>query len=63
VTFFAGKLVLGRETLFERYLHNQTARIERRLQVAGLHTGVLPIRAAVSRAANGRRLASKRKSW
>jgi hypothetical protein len=48
VTFFAGKLVLGRETFFERYLHNQTAgKIERRLQVAGLHTVVMPIRAAI----------------
>ena len=48
VTFFAGKLVLGRETFFERYLHNQTAaKIERRLQVAGLHTVIMPIRATV----------------
>ena len=48
VTFFAGKLILGRETFFERYLHNQTAaKIERRLQVAGLHTVVMPIQAAV----------------
>jgi amino acid transporter len=48
VTFFAGKLVLGRETFFERYLHNQTAaKIERRLQVAGLHTVVMPIKATV----------------
>jgi hypothetical protein len=48
VTFFAGKLVLGRETFFERYLHNQTAgKIERRLQLVGLHTVVLPIRAAI----------------
>jgi hypothetical protein len=48
VTFFAGKLILGRETFFERYLHNQTAgKIERRLQLVGLHTVVMPIRAAV----------------
>jgi amino acid transporter len=48
ITFFAGKLVLGRETFFERYLHNQTAaKIERRLQVAGLHTVVMPIQATV----------------
>jgi hypothetical protein len=48
VTFFAGKLVLGRETFFERYLHNQTAaKIERRLQVAGLHTVVMPIKATI----------------
>jgi hypothetical protein len=40
--------VPGRETFFERYLHNQTAaEVERRLQIAGLHTVVLPIRAAV----------------
>lgn len=48
VTFFAGKLILGRETFFERYLHNQTAaKIERRLQVVGLHTVVMPIQAAI----------------
>ena len=48
VTFFAGKLILGRETFFERYLHNQTAaKIERRLQVAGLHTVIMPIQATV----------------
>jgi amino acid transporter len=48
VTFFAGKLILGRETFFERYLHNQTAgKIERRLQLVGLHTVVMPIRATI----------------
>ena len=48
LTFFAGKLILGRETFFERYLHNQTAaKIERRLQVAGLHTVIMPIQATV----------------
>jgi amino acid transporter len=48
VTFFAGKLILGRETFFDRYLHNQTAgKIERRLQLAGLHTVVMPIRATI----------------
>jgi hypothetical protein len=48
ITFFAGKLILGRETFFERYLHNQTAaKIERRLQVAGLHTVIMPIQAAI----------------
>ena len=48
VTFFAGKLILGRETFFERYLHNQTAgKIERRLQLVGLHTVVMPIQAAI----------------
>ncbi len=46
ITFFAGKLILGRESFFERYLHNQTAaKVERRLQVAGLHTVVMPIQA------------------
>ncbi len=44
VTFFAGKLILGRESFFGRYLHNQTAsKIERRLQLEGLHTVVMPI--------------------
>jgi hypothetical protein len=47
VTFFAGKLILGRETFFDRYLHNQTAaKIERRLQLEGLHTVIMPIRVA-----------------
>jgi hypothetical protein len=34
--------------VLRRYLHNQTAaKIERRLQVAGLHTVVMPIKATV----------------
>ena len=43
-TFFAGKLVLKRETFLDRYLHNQTAaKVEQRLHLAGQHTVVLPL--------------------
>lgn len=43
--FFAGKLVFQRERWFQRLLHNETAyAIQRRLQLAGLHAMVLPVR-------------------
>lgn len=43
--FFAGKLVFERERWFQRVLHNETAyQLQRRLQLAGLQTMVLPVR-------------------
>lgn len=44
-TVFAGHLVFGRDTFFNRLLHNQLSMaVERRLQYAGLPVVVLPIR-------------------
>ena len=43
-TFFAGRIVLPRQSFFSRYLHNHTAaKVEERLQLAGLDTMVLPL--------------------
>ncbi len=43
--FYAGKLVFERERWFQRLLHNETAyQLQRRLQFAGLHAMVLPVR-------------------
>ena len=43
--FFAGKLVFQRQTLFQRLLHNETAaQLQRRLQLAGMNSMVLPVR-------------------
>jgi amino acid transporter len=43
--FFAGKLVFERERWYQRLLHNETAyQLQRRLQFAGLHAMVLPVR-------------------
>ncbi len=45
-TFFAGQVVFRRETWLQRLLHNQTAyAIQRRLQLAGRNTVILPARA------------------
>lgn len=45
-TFFAGQVVFARETWLRRVLHNQTAyAIQRRLQLAGKNTVILPARA------------------
>ncbi|MBI5069106.1 MAG: APC family permease [Deltaproteobacteria bacterium] len=42
---FAGKLVFREERWFQRLLHNETAyALQRRLQFAGLHAMVLPVR-------------------
>ncbi len=49
--FFAGKLVFEREKWFQRILHNETAyQLQRRLQFAGLHAMVLPVRVLESKA-------------
>lgn len=43
--FFAGKLIFQRERWYQRVLHNETAyQLQRRLQFAGLHAMVLPVR-------------------
>jgi hypothetical protein len=43
--FFLGKLVFKRERFFQRVLHNETAyQLQRRLQFAGMHAMVLPVR-------------------
>lgn len=43
--FFAGRLVFQRERWYQRMLHNETAyQLQRRLQFAGLHAMVLPVR-------------------
>lgn len=43
--FFAGKLVFERERWYQRLLHNETAyQLQRRLQFAGLHAMVMPVR-------------------
>jgi amino acid transporter len=43
--FFAGKLVFEEERWYQKILHNETAyQIQRRLQFAGLHAMVLPVR-------------------
>jgi hypothetical protein len=43
--FFAGKLIFQRERWYQRLLHNETAyQLQRRLQFAGLHAMVLPVR-------------------
>jgi hypothetical protein len=43
--FFAGKLVFQKETIFQRLLHNETAyQLQRRLQLAGMNSMVLPVR-------------------
>lgn len=43
--FFLGKLVFERERFFQRLLHNETAyQLQRRLQFAGMHAMVLPVR-------------------
>jgi amino acid transporter len=48
VTFFAGKLVFGRERWYHRLLHNETAAaIQRRLQWAGRVMVMLPVRVRV----------------
>ncbi len=50
--FYAGKLVFERERWFQRMLHNETAyQLQRRLQLAGLHAMVLPVRVLASPAA------------
>jgi len=44
-TIFAGKLIFQRESLFQRFLHNETAfAIQRRLQWEGVAMMILPIR-------------------
>jgi K+ transporter len=44
-TVFAGKLIFQRESLFQRFLHNETAfAIQRRLQWEGVAMMILPIR-------------------
>ena len=44
--FFSGRLIFAEENFLTRLLHNQTAHaIQRRLQFAGLHMIVLPVRA------------------
>lgn len=43
--FFAGKLVFQKDTLFQRFLHNQTAySLQQRLQWSGLPMVILPTR-------------------
>ncbi len=43
--FFASKLIFEEERWYQRLLHNETAyQIQRRLQFAGLHSMVLPVR-------------------
>jgi amino acid transporter len=43
--FFAGKLVFEEERWYQRILHNETAyQLQRKLQFAGLHAMVLPVR-------------------
>ena len=43
--FFANKLIFQEERWFQRLLHNETAyQLQRRLQFAGLHSMVLPVR-------------------
>ncbi len=43
--FFSNKLIFEEERWFQRLLHNETAyQIQRRLQFAGLHSMVLPVR-------------------
>lgn len=43
--FFVGKLIFEKESLFTRFLHNQTAfGIQRRLQFSGIPSIILPIR-------------------
>jgi amino acid transporter len=43
--FFAGKLVFEEERWYQKILHNETAyQIQRKLQFAGLHAMVLPVR-------------------
>ncbi len=45
-TFFAGQVIFERESWLQRLLHNQTAyAIQRRLQLAGRNTVILPARA------------------
>jgi hypothetical protein len=45
VTFFAGKLIFARETLWHRLLHNETPlAIQERLQWAGRTMVTVPIR-------------------
>ncbi|MBI4386574.1 MAG: APC family permease [Elusimicrobia bacterium] len=42
---FCGKLIFQKETLFDRFLHNDTAYgLQRRLQFSGLNAMVLPVR-------------------
>ena len=46
--FFANKLIFEDEHWFQPILHNETAyQIQRKLQFAGLHTMVLPVRVFV----------------
>ena len=43
--FFAGKLIFEEERWYQKILHNETAyQIQRKLQFAGLHAMVLPVR-------------------
>ena len=43
--FFANKLIFEEEKWYQRLLHNETAyQLQRRLQFAGLHSMVLPVR-------------------
>jgi amino acid transporter len=43
--FFATKILFAEEQWYQRFLHNETAhQIQRRLQFAGLHNMVLPVR-------------------
>jgi hypothetical protein len=50
--FFSGKLVFEHERWYQRLLHNETAyAIQRRLQFAGHHAMVLPVRVMEERAA------------
>jgi len=43
--FFAGKLIFEEERWYQKLLHNETAyQIQRKLQFAGLHAMVLPVR-------------------
>lgn len=47
-TVFAGKLIFQRESLFQRFLHNETAfAIQRRLQWEGVAMMILPIRVTI----------------
>jgi hypothetical protein len=44
-TVFAGKLIFQKESMFQRFLHNETAfAIQRRLQWEGVAMMILPIR-------------------
>jgi hypothetical protein len=44
-TFFAGKVIFGRERWYQRLLHNETAlAVQRRLQWAGITMVIMPAR-------------------